>query len=122
MQLFKFSNCTADGEMCAFGEFGPPEGDVPPSLLYTATVTSLMCEEDVEDAYVCGPLRYLANWTLIGVDNLNVSFHGQINFADRDEETYFIRSVLKQTLDDCSMKSCIVGFRELKVYGFKYEK
>ncbi|KAE9553062.1 hypothetical protein FO519_003742 [Halicephalobus sp. NKZ332] len=111
----KFSNCSADGEMCAFGEFGPPGGDVPASLLYTATVTSLMCEENIEDSYVCGPLRYLANWTLHGVDNLNVDFHGQINFADRDEETYFVRAVLKQTLDDCSMKSCIDGLDTKKL-------
>lgn len=81
MELFQFSNCTIYSDSCAFGEFGPPGGGIEPSIVYTATVTSLMCEEHVEDQYVCGLLHFLSNITDQGVEKFNVDFHGQISFV-----------------------------------------
>lgn len=112
LQLLKFSNCSNNGKSCAFGEYGPPIGDVTPSLLYTATVASLMCEENVEDQVVCGALTYLINQTEIGLENLELDFHGQINFETKDEEIYFMTAVLKQTFNDCAMKKCMQNMKD----------
>uniref|UniRef100_A0A7E4W500 A2M domain-containing protein n=1 Tax=Panagrellus redivivus TaxID=6233 RepID=A0A7E4W500_PANRE len=106
-EIFTFSNCNDKGDACAFGKFAAPSSPIQASIVYSAIVASLMCENDLEDRPVCGVLQYLVNAQNNNFEGVDLDFHGQMDFASNEERELFIRAMIQQTLTDCRSRTCL---------------
>lgn len=48
---------------------------------FSTLATSLLCEHNVEEEYVCGLIDYLTTTVNNGLENLDFDFHDQINLV-----------------------------------------
>jgi hypothetical protein len=60
-ELLTFSDCRQPGRQCGYGEYSKPKTSNDRNTLLTALATSLLCEQNVAEEYVCGPLLFLAD-------------------------------------------------------------
>ena len=51
---------------------------------FTTLATSLLCEHNVEQEFVCGPINYLTTITKNGITAAELNFHDQINLVNLD--------------------------------------
>lgn len=59
-ELLLYSDCAANASACGFGEFGAPAAPAQRDPMLSLLATSLLCEQDAAEQYVCGPMNYFA--------------------------------------------------------------
>ncbi|CAD5229619.1 unnamed protein product [Bursaphelenchus okinawaensis] len=124
-ELLTYSDCTStlNGQICGFGEYGAPASPPQRDPLLSILATSLLCEQNAADQFVCGPMEYFADLASSDTQRKPESYINTMSFKNEKDRKDFLLALISWVGRDCKKYTCVNNSSAWKhIYSLRFDE
>ncbi|CAD5234184.1 unnamed protein product [Bursaphelenchus xylophilus] len=124
-ELLTYSDCHSGHQnpACGFGEYGAPSTPFQRDPLLSLLATSLLCEQNAAEQYVCGPMEYFKELAKTLPLHRQPSYVDGMSFKEEKDRKDFLLALISWVGRDCKKYECVSNSTAWKdIYTIRFDE